>query len=298
MPSDIRSRSRQRLSAFFGRSSSKTREPEATAAPAEKGFEATGRNRLLKDRNGAATPTVAYPPSSFRGPTSEAEGFSRRMSWGSNTSATSRPLSANGDVVDGRETPSNTNGLSRTNSRPFSIASRASSRGSVNTKARPDSVYSIISQKSQLKKSRPDVNAVATTVPADKEKKKLKRKSWMPRSSKTKAALQDDTPIAWIAGDATKVPYEVGPLMAAQKVAELWDEGGGMALVLWSLMRGTYHSNRYTRLPLPSDVRQGPVLQSPLIIVFRLKTAREPCACSYGELTPWHGRRQEEESGH
>lgn len=209
MTSNLRSRSRNRLSAFFGRSSSKTRTSDAGVSPVDPvqhSFEATGRNKLLKERNGTISPATAYPPSSFRGP-SEA-GFSRRMSSSSSTSGISQSPSFDG----GNDADTRPRLLSRSSSRQSSIAG-----------SRPASLFSIGSRTSQK-----STVSVTPSVAADQEVKKSRRKSWLGLTSRNKSNAQEEVgPTAWVAGDSTKSQYDLTPLTSGERVSEMWDEAGG-----------------------------------------------------------------------
>lgn len=133
----------------------------------------------------------------------------------------------------------NSRGASPSNSRP---GSRADSRtGSRNASPAPSSsefrhpVHSGTAPAPEHEEPPPPLlgPSRAKTYSLETEKK-LKRKSWMP-GAKDKGAPKPASPAspkktsakAWITGHPEKVPYDLGPLVAAQSVAELWDETGG-----------------------------------------------------------------------
>lgn len=262
MASDTRSRSRQRISALFGRARSSSRSRgEQPVRSGERSFEATGRNRLIKERNGPTDPGIAYPPSSFRGPAEP--GFERRLSWASTTSAASaRSLAAsvrsNGTRATGSRAPSPADELARVQSRPASVTSKRSSRSG--------SIYSIeYSQTSPL-------DAQGDVLVVTPDKKKSKGRSWLPQPGKNRASQhQQAPPIAWIAGDKTKVQYNLTPLTTGDKVPELWDEAGGMFESTGTPDSAADLLLRHFDLLVSSSILEKPIFQDTLLSLHLLE---------------------------
>lgn len=68
--------------------------------------------------------------------------------------------------------------------------------------------------------SRPATPTLEVTIegPAQTKHSKLRRMSWMPGSSKSHNRDGSQAPTAWVVGHPGKIPYNLGPLLAGEKV--------------------------------------------------------------------------------
>jgi len=95
--------------------------------------------------------------------------------------------------------------------------------------------------------------------------KKAKRRSWFP-SSKSKFRVQEQPPPrAWVVGHPTKEPYDISELVNAVKVAELWDEHGGMISTRRLKSLDLICKIRYTGLFISTILRKRALIQTQLI---------------------------------
>ena len=107
--------------------------------------------------------------------------------------------------------------------------------------------------------------------------KRTKRRSWFP-SSKSKFRVEEQPPPrAWVVGHPTKEPYDILELVNGVKVAELWDEYGGMISTRRLKILELIGKIRYTGLFISTILWQRTLIQSQFInlrIVAELDTIR------------------------
>lgn len=76
---------------------------------------------------------------------------------------------------------------------------------------------------------------------------------------------QQAPPTAWIAGDKTKVQYNLTPLTTGDKVPELWDEAGGTFESIGAPDPTANLLHRHFGLPVSSSIFKESFIQNPLL---------------------------------
>lgn len=257
MPSSIRSsrsRSLSRLTAFFGRSESRNRDNDTdrqTHSPDDtlnvpQVRERSPGNRLTKrDRSQSNHRLPAVFRSSSRSSSTTAPSAWPPKNYSQEEQVGWRPPSLHNSDASG--------------SRPGSVRSdRGESRGP----SRANSVAKALAPPSSF-------------VPPDETKSR--RKSWMFGGSRRKTSGSEQVKArAWIAGHPDgRVPYDLGPLLNAGRVPELWNSSGGASFFRSYSSSHSNNHDRHACVSLPSNYRSWTIFQNPLFSL-RLITWADP----------------------